>query len=216
MPYLPHKTCCPDHVASPAAIPDEANCSWLHQSHHCGYMFPWTEKHFIWHWMVMAIDQVMTWSATLDYMDMDWAIVRKHNVSPHWLRPYEAMKNSIMSACALRWRHDGRVVVSNHQPRDCSLKRPFRRRSKLRDTGLCAGNSPMTGEFPAQMASHAENVSIWWRHHGLFTVNDILRTSSGVIHNKIASSKRKLGCAAAMLSFYRVSSIKRKHCWRTP
>ena len=24
-----------------------------------------------------------------------------------------------------------------------------------------------TGEFPAQMASNAENVSIWWRHHYL-------------------------------------------------
>ena len=29
--------------------------------------------------------------------------------------------------------------------------------SKLRVTGLCAGNSPVTGEFPAQMASRAEN-----------------------------------------------------------
>ena len=28
-----------------------------------------------------------------------------------------------------------------------------------------AGNSPVTGEFPAQRASNAENVSIWWRHH---------------------------------------------------
>ena len=27
------------------------------------------------------------------------------------------------------------------------------------------GNSPDTGEFPAEMASNAENVSIWWRHH---------------------------------------------------
>ena len=34
----------------------------------------------------------------------------------------------------------------------------------LRVTGLCAGNSPGTGEFPEQMASNAENVSIWWRH----------------------------------------------------
>ena len=25
--------------------------------------------------------------------------------------------------------------------------------------------SPVTGEFPAQMVSNAENVSIWWRHH---------------------------------------------------
>ena len=32
-------------------------------------------------------------------------------------------------------------------------------------TGFCAGNSPVTGEFPRQMASYAENVSIWWRHH---------------------------------------------------
>ena len=60
-------------------------------------------------------------------------------------------------------------VISNHQPHDCLLNRLFRRRSKktpkLRLTGLCAGNSPGTGEFPAQMASNAENVSIWWRHH---------------------------------------------------
>ena len=26
-------------------------------------------------------------------------------------------------------------------------------------------NSPVTGEFPAQRASNAENASIWWRHH---------------------------------------------------
>ena len=59
--------------------------------------------------------------------------------------------------------------VSNHQPHNCLLNRLFRRRSKktskLRVTGLCVGNSPVTGEFPAQMASNAENVSIWWRHH---------------------------------------------------
>ena len=38
--------------------------------------------------------------------------------------------------------------------------------SKLRDIGLCAENSLVTGEFPAQRAVNAENVSIWWRHHG--------------------------------------------------
>ena len=40
----------------------------------------------------------------------------------------------------------------------------FRRRSnkasKLRVTGFCAGNSPVTGKVPAQRASNAENVSI--------------------------------------------------------
>ena len=37
--------------------------------------------------------------------------------------------------------------------------------SKLCVTGLCVGKSPVTGEFPAQKASNAENVSIWWRHY---------------------------------------------------
>ena len=70
---------------------------------------------------------------------------------------------------SLRWRHNGHDDVSNHQPHHCLLNGLFVRRSKktskLRVTGLCAGNSPGTVEFPAQMASHAENVSIWVRHH---------------------------------------------------
>ena len=70
---------------------------------------------------------------------------------------------------SLQWRHNGRDGVSNHQSHHCLLNRLFRRRSKktskLRVTGLCAKNSPVTGEFPAQKASNAENVSIWWRHH---------------------------------------------------
>ena len=40
-----------------------------------------------------------------------------------------------------------------------------RKKAKLRVTGLCAGNSPVTGEFPAQVASNVGNVSIGWRHH---------------------------------------------------
>ena len=72
-------------------------------------------------------------------------------------------------AGALLWRHNGHGGISNHQPHDCLLNRSFRRRSKktskLHVTGLCEGNSPMTGEFPSQRASNAENVSISWRHH---------------------------------------------------
>ena len=78
----------------------------------------------------------------------------------------------------LQWRHSGRDSVSNHRPHDCLLNRWFRRRSKrtskLRVTGLCAGNSPGTGEFPAQMASNAENVSIWWRHHEYSRSNHVV------------------------------------------
>ena len=71
----------------------------------------------------------------------------------------------------LQWRHNGHDSVSNHQPHKCLLNRLFRRRSKkiskFRVSGLCAGNSPETGECPAQMASNAESVSIWWRRHDL-------------------------------------------------
>ena len=45
------------------------------------------------------------------------------------------------------------------------IKKDKKKKSKLRITGFCEGNSPVTGEFPAQMASNAESVSIWWRHH---------------------------------------------------
>ena len=70
---------------------------------------------------------------------------------------------------SLEWRHNERDCVSNNQLCDCLLNRLFRRiskkTSKLCVTGLCARNSPVTGEFPAQRASNAGNVSIWWRHH---------------------------------------------------
>ena len=80
--------------------------------------------------------------------------------------------SAIYRRALLLWRHNGRDGVSNHQPHDCLLNRSFRPRSKktskLRVTGLlCAGSSPVTGDFPAQMASSAENVSIWWRHHDI-------------------------------------------------
>ena len=81
----------------------------------------------------------------------------------------------------LEWRHNERDGVSNHQPRNCLLNRLFnhgsKKTSKLCVTGLCAGNSPMTGEFPAQMASNAENVSIWWRHH-VSTIDLIINIKS--------------------------------------
>ena len=78
-----------------------------------------------------------------------------------WCRTWH---RCIVSLVSLQWRHNGRDGVLNHQPHYCLLNRLFRRRSrkatKLRVTGLCAETSPVTGEFPAQMASKAENASI--------------------------------------------------------
>ena len=81
----------------------------------------------------------------------------------------------------LLWRHNGRNAVSNDQLHDCLVGRLFRRRSKktskLCITGLWAGNSPGTGEFPTQMASNVENVSIWRRHHA----NSAMRSAGTVM-----------------------------------
>ena len=63
--------------------------------------------------------------------------------------------NRTRTVSTLQWRHNGRSGVSNHPPYQCVLNRLFRHRSKqtskLCVTGLCV-------EFPAQMASNAENV----------------------------------------------------------
>ena len=79
---------------------------------------------------------------------------------------------------SLKWRHNGSDGVSNYQHHARLLNRLFSRiskkASKLRVTGLFAGNSPVTDEFPAQMASNTENVSISWRHHVLRYSQELL------------------------------------------
>ena len=95
---------------------------------------------------------------------------------------FQSVKNNARVALIsqpLQWRHNGHDDVSNHQPQHYLLNRLVgrgsKKTSKLRVTGLCAGNWPVTGEFLAQRASYAENVSIWWRHH-------VSRIFSGIGH----------------------------------
>ena len=112
----------------------------------------------------------MQWVGARAFAGSDWHLTWNH--FPHYKKPIirgiPLTKGQLCGACT-KWRHNRRDSVSNHQPHDCLLNRLFRRRSKktskLRVTGLCAVNSPGTSEFPAQMASYAENVSICWRHH---------------------------------------------------
>ena len=48
----------------------------------------------------------------------------------------------------------------------------------VRGEGILTYISPGTGEFPAQMPSNAENVSIWWRHHEKGAPNYFTKTPS--------------------------------------
>ena len=76
----------------------------------------------------------------------------------HWYLLRSRINNWWGVGQSLQWRHNGSDGVSNHQRHDSLLNRLFRhipkKISKLRVTGLCEGNSPVT----------SENVSIWWRH----------------------------------------------------
>ena len=87
--------------------------------------------------------------------------------SLHWDDPLVTGHNRLL------WRHNERDDVSNHRRLDCLLNRLFSCRSttpsKLRVTGLCKENSPVTGGFPSQRANKVENVFIWGRHHEIST-----------------------------------------------
>ena len=110
------------------------------------------------------------------HTEWNWElVVLKHRVASWFsLRTigYKAIDPTVGKLGHLQWRHKEGDGVSYHQPRDCLLKCLFRRRpkktSKLSVTGLCEGNSPVTGDFPAQRTDNAENVSIWWRHHTFY------------------------------------------------
>ena len=68
----------------------------------------------------------------------------------------------------LRWRHDGHDGVSNHQPHHCLLNRLFectsKKTSKLRVTGLCAGNSPHKWPVTRKMFPFDDVITHWHSH----------------------------------------------------
>ena len=80
---------------------------------------------------------------------------------------------------ALQRRHNERDCVSNHRHLDHLLNRLFRRRSKttskLRATGLCEGNSPVTGALPVQRISNVEKKSF----DDVIMASDAVRQCSG-------------------------------------
>ena len=119
---------------------------------------------------------------------------------------------------SLQWRNNGRDGVSNHRRLNCLLNCLFRRRSKktskLRVTGLCGGNSPETGQFPAQRANNTENVSIWWRHNDIDEIE--WHQTNGKHNSKAHMNFYNLQIPLYLISyiFSRIySNILRMHVW---
>ena len=67
-----------------------------------------------------------------------------------------------VAVCTLQWRHNERHWVSNHRHFDCILIACSGADQRIHQHSALLAF--VTGEFPAQKASNAENVSIWWRH----------------------------------------------------
>ena len=99
---------------------------------------------------------------------------------------------------ALRLRHNERYGVPNQRRLDGLLNRLSKRRSKktskLRGTGFCEGNSSVTGEFPSQRTSIAENVSFQSRYHDNASlqsyVNDFSNTNVANMKNVYTTNIR--------------------------
>ena len=116
--------------------------SWKHLSESPHIFNPATYKTICWYRTTLKVSLSLT-----------------NNDNRKVYREFKATRSQILSAphtlytMTLQWRHNGHDSVSNHQPHDCLLNHLFRRiskkTSKLRVTGLRAGNSPGTGEFPA-------------------------------------------------------------------
>ena len=78
-----------------------------------------------------------------------------------------------LTIVVLQWRHNERDCIS---PAPLLFILPFVL-AQVKENIEAPRHWPLwgefTGEFPAQKASNAENVSIWWRHHGSENDNDL-------------------------------------------
>ena len=127
------------------------------------------------------------------------SIVSGHNCNEILTILYSSYlkKKTSYPTIILQWRHNKCDGVSNHWRFDCLLNSLFRRRSmntpKFR-------HWPLWGEFtgdrwiPAQRASNAENVSIWWHHHEwiiwrLYSFKSSIRLSMGLSEDFVSNGQ---------------------------
>ena len=118
---------------------------------------------YISHWPSLDFNDVVLLQG--HYFNRFWYFIDKESriLSSNFSSPKTNEFNQMFRA------RSGHYWIPHHICIDCLPNRVFKRRSrktsKFHVTGLCEGNSPVTGEFPSQKASNAENVFSWWRYH---------------------------------------------------
>ena len=117
--------------------------------------------HQAWLQMALLIAMKALFKTTIRKHISSWKNLLKKTRKNRWPNKkwcYEINLENI--PIPLQWRHNERDVVTNHRHLVCLLNRSFSGRSKKT-------SKLVIGEFPAQRASNAENISIWWRYHSL-------------------------------------------------
>ena len=90
-------------------------------------------------------------------------------------RPINAVSNALQPLAETGGRIEGFSGCSTCNPSIISrLKSPASRllappfiQAQIKENFKPPRHWPLTGEYPAQMASNAENIYIWWRHHDM-------------------------------------------------
>ena len=112
-------------------------------------------------------------------------------------------------------------TMTSHQPHDCLLICLFRRRSKkaskIRVTGLCEENSPVTGEFPAQRASNVEEFLSYHYNDVVMTTIASQITSLTVVYSTVYSdadqTKHQSSASLAFVWWIHRGPVNSPHKW---
>ena len=132
------------------------------------YLYIWTH----WDWTKRTtFTDIFKWI----FLKENICILSKNSLQLTWTNDDQFRWHHMESVGHDKLIHYGDVIMGMMASQITSLTIVYSA-SKLRITGLCVVNSPGTGEFPAPMATYAENASIWWRHHEIISflyINDL-------------------------------------------
>ena len=126
---------------------------------------------------IFAVTMITSFSVE-DYVWKIYSYTAIPDVNGTWTRPNRAKSSAItiptaviyiISQFPLRWRHNGRDGVSNHQPHGCfstvySVEDHWEHQSSAL-LAFVQGIHRRPVNSPHKMTSNAEYVSIWWRYH---------------------------------------------------
>ena len=132
------------------------------------------EQHLMNNARLIRAKEYDIWNVIPPFFYYGYVLELKRNIdiSLVWIKSV-TIKCIYRAQSPLQWRHNGYDDVSNHQHHHCLLNLLYRRRSKktskLRVTGLCAGNSPETGDTSYLLlftspANQYHDDAIQWKH----------------------------------------------------